>query len=359
LRLVEEGRTLEAATVLLWPGEDRRSCCSPGAIQRARRTAAAVGVPFHLVDLQERFAREVVEPFVAGYLAGGTPNPCIVCNPVRLRALVELADQLGLARVATGHYARLVWRDGEPYVARGADRAKDQSYMLWAVPPDVLARLEFPLGELTKPQVREAAARAELPAAAEPESQQVCFAVDGCQAFLEQRVTEPREGDIVDRAGHVLGRHRGHWRYTIGQRRGLGLSGPEPLYVLERRPLSNEVVVGRREELQVWRVPLEALVDRGLDDGTGLTVQLRYRAAAVPVAGLERTAKGADVVLERPFAGAAPGQYAVFYRDDVVVGGGVVTARPGHGGEYDTVRTLARSPAHAGRRAAWNPPSSP
>jgi tRNA-uridine 2-sulfurtransferase len=340
LRLVEEGRTLEAATVLLWPGEDRRSCCSPSAVQRARRTAAAVGVPFHLVDYEQAFACQVVDPFVAGYLAGETPNPCVMCNPGRLRALVELADELGLARVATGHYARLVWRDGEPFVARGLDTHKDQSYMLWAVPPDVLARLEFPLGELTKPQVREAAARADLPAAAEPESQEVCFAADGYQTFLEERGVAAREGDIVDRAGRVLGRHQGHWRYTIGQRHGLGLTSPEPLYVLERRPRTNQVVVGRRAELDVREAVLDGVVDRGLGDGSGLLVQLRYRSPAVSVAALERDAGRLVVRLAAPFAGLAPGQSAVFYRDGVVVGGGVVTARPEPEGGYDSLRTL-------------------
>ncbi len=134
LKLIDEGRTLETATVRLWPGGDGRSCCSPGALQRARQTAAWLGLPHHFVDREAEFEAEVVAPFVAAYLGGETPNPCVDCNPRRLAALVGLADELGLARVATGHYARLVWRDGEPYVARGADPAKDQSYMLWAVP---------------------------------------------------------------------------------------------------------------------------------------------------------------------------------------------------------------------------------
>jgi tRNA-specific 2-thiouridylase len=311
--------------VLLWPGEDRRSCCSPGAVQRAGLTAAALGLPFHVLDYEERFAREVVEPFVASYLAGETPNPCVDCNPRRLRALVESADALGLGQVATGHYARLVWRDGEPFVARGADRGKDQSYMLWAVPPDLLARLEFPLGGSTKPEVRKVAAQAGLPVADEPESQEVCFAVNGYQAFLEERGVGPRAGSIVDRSGAVLGRHQGQWRYTIGQRHGLGLSAEHPLYVLERRPRTNEVVVGRRDELDVFEVPLVRVVDRGRGDGADLLVQLRYRSPALPVTGLERPVAGGLVVkLAEPFAGLAPGQSAVFYRDDVVVGGGIV-----------------------------------
>lgn len=328
LRLIDEGRTLETATVRLWAGGDRRSCCSPGALQRARQTAEWLGLPHRFVDREAEFEAAVVEPFVAAYLGGETPNPCVSCNPRRLAALVGLADELGLAHVATGHYARLVWRDGEPYVARAANRAKDQSYMLWAVTPQVLARLEFPLGESTKAETRAAAEVAGLPVAGEPESQEVCFAVDGYRRFLDERGLEPQSGAIVDRAGVVLGTHQGQWRYTIGQRRGLGVSSTEPLFVLARRAAENEVVVGRRAELDVLEVTVRDLVDRGLGDGAGLLVQLRYRSPAVPVAALERL--GAERVLVRlaePFAGAAPGQSAVFYRDAVVVGGGVLSGR--------------------------------
>jgi tRNA-specific 2-thiouridylase len=248
---------------------------------------------------------------------------------MRLAALVELAAELGLARVATGHYARLVWRDGEPFVARAVDRGKDQSYMLWAVPPQVLARLEFPLGELTKAEARAAAARAGLEVADEPESQEVCFAVDGYQLFLESRGVEPVAGDIVDAEGVVVGRHRGHWRYTVGQRRGIGVSAAEPLYVLERKAAGNEVVVGGRDDLQVRSVRVRDVVDRGgLGDGSGLRVQLRYRSAAVAVATLERRGAELEVGLAEPFSGLAPGQAAVFYRDDVVVGGGRVAPAP-------------------------------
>ncbi|HET6493916.1 MAG TPA: tRNA 2-thiouridine(34) synthase MnmA, partial [Thermoleophilia bacterium] len=329
LRLVEQGRTLEAAMVRLWPGEDERSCCSPGALQRARRVAAAAGIPFHVIDSEHDFVAHVVEPFVGGYLAGETPNPCVACNPRRLAALVNLAEKLGLARVATGHYARLAWIRDEPYLARAADRAKDQSYMLWAVPPDVLARLEFPLGDLTKAEVRAAAAAAASPVAAQSESQEVCFAVHGYHAFLEQRGVGALPGAIVDSSGSVLGEHQGHWRYTIGQRRGLGVVAPRPLYVLERRAAVNEVVVGGAGELEVREVSVRELLDRGLGEGSDVSVQLRYRSAAVPVVRVERRAGRAAVIhLKGPFAGVAPGQSAVFYRDDVVVGGAVIAAQP-------------------------------
>ena len=265
-------------------------------------------------------------PFERGYLSGETPNPCVDCNPLRLAALVALADGLGVERLVTGHYARIVRRDGEPFVARAADRSKDQSYMLWAVPPEVLERLEFPLGESTKVEVREAAADAGLEVAGEPESQEVCFAGDGYQLFLEERGVEPAEGDGLDASGAVLGRHQGHWRFTVGQRRGIGVSAAEPLYVLERRAAGNEVVVGGREALGVGAVRLRDVVDRGLGDGSGLEVQLRYRSAAVPVRALRREAGELEVSLAEPFEGLAPGQSAVFYRDGVVVGGGRITA---------------------------------
>ena len=210
LRLAATGRHVEAAIVKLWPGDDPRSCCGPTAIARAQAVAGAFGVRLHVLDQQARFARTVVEPFVAAYLAGETPNPCVACNPERLAALVGLADELGLARVATGHYARLVTRDGEswpagvgeddgedagePYLARAVDRAKDQSYMLAAVPAALLARLEFPLGGLTKPEVRAAAREAGLAAADEPESQEVCFALEGYQDVPRGARREGAEG---------------------------------------------------------------------------------------------------------------------------------------------------------------------
>jgi tRNA-uridine 2-sulfurtransferase len=342
LGLVQEGRTLEAATVLSWPGTDRRSCCSPGARQRAARSAAHVGIPFQVLDLADDFETRVVAPFVAGYVDGETPNPCVACNPRRLAALVHLADERGLEHVVTGHYARLVWRGGRPFVARGADRDKDQSYMLWAVPEDVLARLEFPLGNMRKQDTRALAAAAELPVADEPESQEVCFAVEGYQRLLQERGVPSRRGAIVDRAGHRLGEHDGQWRFTIGQRRGLGIAAPYPLYVLERRAARNEIVVGRRESLDVREVTVKALVDRGLGDGRELSVQLRYRSRPVPVADLRWIASDVAVVtLGEVFSALAPGQSAVFYRGDVIVAGGMVAA-PGFGESgYDTLRPRA------------------
>ena len=347
LVLREGGYEVRAATVRLWPGDDERSCCSPAALLRARESAHAIGAPHFSVNDEPRFAAEVVDPFVAGYLAGETPNPCVDCNPGRFARLVALADRFGAAWVATGHYARVVWLDGRPYVARGRDRAKDQSYMLWRVPEATLARLVLPLGELTKTAVRERARRAALAVADEAESQEVCFAPGDHREFLAARGAPPGSGEIVDRAGRVLGRHDGCWRFTVGQRRGLGLSAAAPQYVLAIDVARDRVVVGPADALAACAVALRDVVDRGLGDGCDLSVQLRYRSAAVGVARvLRRPGRRALVELREPFRGVAPGQSAVFYRDDVVVGGGVVA---GAAEACDGVIGCARKP-EAGTR---------
>jgi tRNA-uridine 2-sulfurtransferase len=327
LALREDGYDVRAATVKLWPGDDERSCCSAPAVARARDSAHAIGAPHYCVNDEPRFAAGVVAPFVDGYLAGETPNPCIECNPGRFERLLALADHFGAAWVATGHYARIVRAADGAHVARGLDRAKDQSYMLWRVPPETLERLLLPLGELTKPLVRERARRASLPPADEPDSQEVCFAPGDHRAFLAARGAPGEGGEIVDVAGNVLGHHGGCWRFTVGQRRGLGVSAATPLYVLAIDAPSRRVVIGPAAALATTRVALRGLVDRGLDDGAGLEVQLRYRSAAIGVAAVRRLPGGRAVVsLAAPFDGPAPGQSAVFYRNDIVVGGGIITS---------------------------------
>jgi tRNA-specific 2-thiouridylase len=322
--LREQGRRVRAVTLRLWPGDEPRSCCSPAAVARARACAHALGIAFEEVDDEQRFRQLVVEPFVQAYLDGETPNPCADCNRFRLADLVEWAVELGASSVATGHYARVVWRAGQPFVARARHARKDQSYMLWRVSAETVAHLEFPLGELSKDEVRRRATEAGLPAAREPESQDVCFAPAGYQHFVQSWGVDAREGHIVDRGGRVLGVHRGQWAFTVGQRRGLRLAAAEPLYVLERRGATNEVVVGPREQLEADSFLVRELVDRGLA-ADGLLVQLRYRASAVAVAAVEHLGAGcARVHLRAPTEAPAPGQSAVFYDGDVVVGGGVV-----------------------------------
>ena len=337
--LREQGRRVSAATLRMWPSDDVRSCCSDDALRRARDCAQRLGLPFEELDDEEPFRRLVVEPFVQAYLDGETPNPCADCNRFRLADLVERAAALGAQRVATGHYARVVWRDGEPFVARARHARKDQSYMLWRVASQTLAHLEFPLGELTKEEVRRLAEAGGLPVAQQPESQDVCFATAGYRQFLRRRGVALQPGDVVDRAGRVLGRHDGQWAFTVGQRRGLRLAAPEPLYVLERRGAANEVVVGTHRELMVQRFLVRELTDRGLDRGVGLLVQSRYKSAAAAVSGVRRLGSGrAEVCLGELIEAPAPGQSAVFYDGDVVVGGGVV----------DGAATSRRSAGQAG-----------
>ena len=228
------GGEVVGLTLRLWIDElapdAERACCSPAAVLRARESCHALGIPHITLDGREAFRRAVVDPFVDGYARGETPNPCTTCNgSYRLAALVDAAGRLGAGTVATGHYARLVERDGRTLVARGADEAKDQSYMLARVPPEVLARLRLPLGDATKAAVRAEAAAAGMAAATARESQDVCFLGGGAlDDFLSRQGVELSEGSIRDEAGHELGRHAGAVAYTPGQRRGLGLDVCRP-----------------------------------------------------------------------------------------------------------------------------------
>ncbi len=322
------GEGAVAVTLELWadPFNDAEaSCCSAHAVRVARSVAHGMGMPHFTLDLREPFRAGVVEPFLAGYAAGVTPNPCVGCNGhVRLDAMVAFADRLGAATLATGHYAR-VTEDG--LLRAAADPAKDQTYMLAAVTPETLARLRFPLGELTKPQVRALAAEAGLPVASKAESQDLCFlAGTGKAAFLARHAgLDDRPGDIVDRDGTVLARHRGAHHFTVGQRKGLGVAAPEPLYVLATDAGSNRVVAGPREALATTGVSLRgarlhraaAEVDR---------VKLRYRSRAVPCRVAAEHGRGrVELELLEPVDGAAPGQTACLLRGDVVVGWGTIT----------------------------------
>ena len=241
-----------AVTLELWADAENdaeRSCCSASAVAQARSLAHSMGLAHFTVDLRDEFRAGVVDPFIAGYAAGETPNPCVGCNGhVRLDAMLELADRLGAARLATGHYARLAesGHEGGPLLRAAVDPAKDQTYMLAALDPSSLARMSFPLGELTKPEVRELAAQAGLPVAAKADSQDLCFMAGTTRArFLARHGglgDEP--GEIVGADGARLGAHLGQHRFTVGQRRGIGLSAGEPLYVLDKDPNGRRVIVG-------------------------------------------------------------------------------------------------------------------
>lgn len=328
----EEGAEVVGITVKLWTDPETdgaKACCSPEAVLGARALAHQLGIPHFTLDLEEDFRRRVVDRFIGGYAEGSTPNPCILCNgEVRLAAMIDLAERVGAERLLTGHYARIV-EDGEgPLLAAAADKAKDQSYMLAALPPELLGRLGFPLTELTKPEVREIATRHGLAVARKAESQDLCFlAGQGKRGFLRRHGgLREREGAIVDSAGRTLGRHRGHHDFTVGQRRGIGVSAPEALYVLATDAAANTVTVGTRAELEKRSVRVRDVVLHR-DGGSVDAVKLRYRSRALP-ATVSAAGKGRhpnlDVELGEAFPGVAPGQTAVLMAGERIVGHGTI-----------------------------------
>jgi tRNA-specific 2-thiouridylase len=284
-----------------------------------------MGLPHFTLNLKELFDRRVMKDFVGSYAAGRTPNPCVSCNAhVKFHAASFLADRLGIEHVATGHYARVVEEPGGAVtMARPADASKDQTYVLWPVPGELLSRTVFPLGEYRKEEVRRIAEERGLAVAYTPESQDICFIPDGnYRGFVRKKVTaEP--GEIVDKGGHTLGKHAGVVDFTVGQRRGIGISATSPLYVTEVRPSQKQVVVGRRKDLEVREVHVGDL-NWFLDFEDADSVQVRYNSAPVSceIEGLGRGEVRAR--LAEPVMGVAPGQSAVFYKGDRVVGGGVV-----------------------------------
>jgi tRNA-specific 2-thiouridylase len=330
----ERGNDVVAITVKLWADPETdgtKACCSPEAVLGARAVAHSLGIPHFTLDLEEEFRRRVVDRFVSGYAEGRTPNPCVLCNgEVRLGAMIDLAERLGADRLLTGHYARIV-EDGEGrLLAAGADEAKDQSYMLAALPPELLDRLGFPLTELTKAEVREIAERHGLPVARKAESQDLCFlAGQGKRGFLRRHGgLVDREGDVIDRSGRRLGRHRGHHNFTVGQRRGTGVSLNEPAYVIATDAAANTVTIGTREELETRRISIrDAVLHR---EGARVdAVRLRYHSRALP-ASVGAPAPGRHDALEielgEAFAGASPGQTAVLLDGETVVGHGTIAA---------------------------------
>jgi tRNA-specific 2-thiouridylase len=333
--MAAEGQAV-AVTLELWadPENDgERSCCSASAVAQARSLAHDMGLAHFTIDLREEFRAGVVEPFMAGFAAGETPNPCVGCNGhVRLDAMLEVAARLGAGALATGHYARVA-ESGDrrgPVLRAAADPAKDQTYMLAALDPASLARMRFPLGELCKPQVRELAVAAGLPVAGKADSQDLCFLAGTSRSrFLERHGgVGDRPGALVDRDGSELGTHQGQHRFTVGQRRGLGVSGGGPLYVLDKDAVSGQVTVGPLSALSTHRVAVRGA--RLARDGARVDrVKLRYRSrpvaarlAGAPAAGPHRQL---TLELDESVDGAAPGQLACLMDGDLVVGWGTIT----------------------------------
>ncbi len=302
-----------------------KTCCAPEDLYDARRAAAAIGIRFYVYDGQERFRAEVIEPFVEAYAHGQTPNPCVRCNDhVKFDWLLDRARRLGAAELITGHYARVEERAGRWRLLRARDAAKDQSYFLHGLTQEELALVRFPLGELTKSQVRAIARERGLPNADKPESMEVCFVGSSpLPDFLESHGVGKARGEIVDLDGRVLGEHAGVHRFTVGQRKGLSLSRPLPLYVAALDADRQRVVVGTQDEASRRRFAISApsWVDGPPRAELRCEVQVRHRGRP-----LACTVEEGRVVLDEPALGVAPGQSAVFYRGDEVLGGATISA---------------------------------
>ena len=326
--LVEAGRDVFGVTMRLGLAEIAgRQCCGEEEVLLARRVCDLLGIQHVVLDMAEVFDREVVRPFSDAYAAGLTPNPCVRCNErVKLGAFVERARRLGADELATGHYARVVREEGTSWLERAADATKDQSYFLYRVAPDVLGRLSFPLGDLTKAEVRKRAHELGLPTAARRDSQEVCFADDHVALVAAAHPEAVTPGPILDESGRILGTHRGIARYTVGQRKGLGIGGPEGPYAVlaldtERRAL----VVGPPVRLERGEVRLADALWR-LEGPATVGAQIRYRARPAEATVTPRGPDALDVRFAAPVRGLAPGQSVVLYRGTRVVGGGVVTS---------------------------------
>jgi tRNA-specific 2-thiouridylase len=365
--LKNQGHELVGFSMQLWnqrrinvgpDGEPLPSrCCSLDDLYDARTVAVKLGFPFYVVNLEDEFERDVVRPFVTKYLSGLTPSPCVACNSfLKFDKLVELAKTADAEKVATGHYARVTFDEerGRWLLLRAVNRAKDQSYFLFELTQEQLSYAMFPLGEMTKEEVRAIAAAAGLPTAQKPESQEICFIPDGNYArFIERYLEEDQAnrtsendlpmldqpmvqtsrldsssltpGAIVTTTGEVVGRHQGIHRYTVGQRRGLGISAPDPLYVVQVDAKNNRVIVGSSNDLLKQEMTVERVNWIAIEDLTGpirVTVKIRSRADEAPATVSKREDGAVVVRFDEAQRAVTPGQAAVFYDGDVVVGGG-------------------------------------
>jgi tRNA-specific 2-thiouridylase len=352
--LKEQGHDLVGFSMQLW--NQRRGisvdengdplpsrCCSLDDVYDARRVAEELGFPFYVLNLEREFERDVVQPFVASYLNGETPIPCVSCNSrLKFASLDALAASLGCEKVATGHYARVEFdQSAQRYrLFRGRNLQKDQSYFLWELTQDQLARSMFPLGEMSKPEVREIAREHQLAVAEKAESQEICFVPDGNYASFIDRYLEaedtrdrlPGQGQIVNTSGDIVGQHTGIHRYTIGQRRGIGIANERPLYVLSIDAQNNRVVVGGQDEL-LSREFTAAGVNWVAYDSPGTpvraNVRVRYRHAEAPATVTPVENGRVHIVFDEPQRAITPGQATVFYREDEVIGGGWIVKASG------------------------------
>ncbi|HYX28003.1 MAG TPA: tRNA 2-thiouridine(34) synthase MnmA [Pyrinomonadaceae bacterium] len=345
--LKQQGHDLVGFTMQLW--NQRRGisvdengdplpsrCCSLDDVYDARRVAEELGFPFYVLNLEREFERDVVQPFVNSYLKGETPIPCVACNSrLKFASLDKLATSLGCEKVATGHYARVEFDEATKRyrLLRGLDPQKDQSYFLWELTQDQLSRALFPLGELSKTDVRRAARDNQLAVAEKKESQEICFVPDGDYAGFIDRYLEaehqsdrlPGDGEIVTSDGTVLGKHTGIHRYTIGQRRGIGIAQPRPLYVLDIDADRNRVVVGCDNQLlskKFTAAGVNWITFENPTDSVSADVRVRYRHNAAPATITPLNGHRVRVEFAEPQRAITPGQATAFYRNDEVLGGG-------------------------------------
>jgi tRNA-specific 2-thiouridylase len=333
-RLVADGYDVIGVTLHLWDypddGSVRSRCCAPEDLHDARRVADKLGIFHYTYDRRAEFASTVVQPFVEAYLKGVTPSPCVSCNRgVKLRELWQIADDLGAERIATGHYARVDREHDPPALLRARDLRKDQSYFLHMLAPEILGRLLFPLGEASKDQVRAQALELGLPGAGKGESQELCFVPSGrYDEFVAERAPERlRPGRIVDAAGRTLGTHAGIHRFTLGQRKNLGVATGERAYVVGMDPESHDVQLGGREQLLARGARLDN-VSLAPDVQLPLRCEVAVRYRGTPSsAQVQRYGEhGLELHFSEPVLAVVPGQYAVLYRGERVLGGGAITA---------------------------------
>lgn len=332
--LVEQGYRVIGMMLRLWSEtgtEESNRCCTPDSMAQARKVAQTLGIPFYTIDVRQRFFDTVVHYFLEGYRQGVTPNPCVVCNRViRWGALFDQARALGAEFLATGHYARTkAGPDGEFLLLKGLDAEKDQSYVLSVLSQNHLTHSLFPIGNFLKSHVRDLARRYNLPTASRPDSQDLCFLAGGdYRSFLERHIPESlRPGNIVNREGEILGQHLGLAHYTIGQRKGIGISTTHPVYVLDKDVQNNLLIVGPREELgsdEMWVDELNWIGKSEPVKSFRAGVKIRYKAPEMPALITLTENSLAHVQFESPLRDITPGQRAVFYQGEVCLGGGTI-----------------------------------
>ena len=323
LLLKEAGYEVVGVSVLLNPeGGNPNSCCSISALHLARRVAAKLDIPFHTLDYSEGFRREIITYFIDEYRRGRTPNPCLLCNrDYKLKALFDFADEIGADYVATGHYVRKTSISGVPLLRRGPDFRKDQSYFLFRIPREWIPRLLFPVGDMSKEEVRRMALERSLPTAKRPESQDLCFIKGDYRDFLKERGVEGRRGRFIYH-GRVVGYHDGAHNFTVGQRRGLGVSVGRRVYV--RAIVGDDVILGDLREVMARRITVKDL-NWHLLPGREFEANVQIRASSRPGKGrVVVEGDTAQVLLYEPLFAPAPGQGAAFYIGDVLIGGGTI-----------------------------------